>query len=483
MTWIDTLATWYPAVAPVVIAVADIAMALVATLHVILHKESTRAAAGWIGLIWLAPLLGVALYLVLGINRIHRKAALLRGDLSGYRHLPRPHSDAELPDDLGELRRLARFVHRAAHRPLVGGNAVDLLIDGDEAYPAMLRAIEEARHSVALSTYIFDHDPWGRRFVEALGDAVDRGLQVRVLVDAIGARYSFPSILRPLRRRGVPVRRFLHSIWPWRMGWMNLRNHRKLLVLDGHTAFAGGMNIRQGHVLGDEPSSPVRDLMVRVRGPVVPELLDVFATDWAFTTDETLEGPDWYPEVTPAGQVQARALPDGPDEDFEIAAWTFRGALACAQRSVVIVTPYFLPEEDLLAALDTAALRGVDVELFLPAANNLPYMNWAAWSELEGVLEHGCRVWWTAPPFDHTKLMVVDQAWTLVGSANWDARSLRLNFELNLECWDRDLARQALELVETRRRTATRATVEQVRRRGLARRLRDGTVRLLKPYL
>jgi cardiolipin synthase len=174
---------------------------------------------------------------------------------------------------------------------------------------------------------------------------------------------------------------------------------------------------------------------------------------------------------------------DGPDEDFEKLRWTILGALSIARYSVQIMTPYFLPDSAVISALNLAALRGVQVDIVLPAKSNLRFVDWASRAMWWQVLEHGCRIWLTPPPFDHSKLMLVDGCWVLLGSANWDARSLRLNFEFNLECYDVELCRRLEKIIETKRHDARQVTLEQVDGRSIPARLRDGIARLLTPYL
>ncbi|MHC4271837.1 MAG: phospholipase D-like domain-containing protein, partial [Planctomycetota bacterium] len=301
--------------------------------------------------------------------------------------------------------------------------------------------------------------------------------------DAVGARYSFPPITRILRKRGIIVERFLPTLLPWRMPFMNLRNHRKILVVDGKIGFTGGMNIREGLILSQNPRHPLEDLHFRVEGPVVSHLQEAFAEDWQFSTDEHLTGEEWFPELDPVGTVLARGIPDGPDEDFEKLLWTVHGALACARSSVCIVTPYFLPDSTLITALNIAAMRGVKVDIILPMANNLLVVKWASMHLLSQLIERGCNIWLTQPPFDHTKLMIVDDIWTLFGSANWDPRSFQLNFEFNLECYDMHLIGKLREIVNKKLQDAHRVTMKDVNMRKLPIKLRDGISRLFSPYL
>jgi len=264
---------------------------------------------------------------------------------------------------------------------------------------------------------------------------------------------------------------------------MNMRTHRKILVVDGRMGFTGGMNIRVGHCLQRHPPNPVQDIHFQVQGPVVTQLQEVFTDDWLFTTGEALRGDSWFPKTEAAGKVLARGVADGPDENFENLLWTLLGAISIARRSIRIMTPYFLPDSAVISALNLAAMRGVKVDIILPSCSNLPFILWASREMWSQVLEYGCRIWLTPPPFDHSKLMLVDGCWVLLGSANWDSRSLRLNFEFNLECYDVELAQRLDQCIETKRDGARAVTMAEVEGRSLPARLRDGIARLLTPYL
>jgi cardiolipin synthase len=480
MHWLDHVSRIWPHL----VAVLALLAAGLASVHTLLNKRDSRAAVLWLGFIWLMPLLGPILYLAFGVNRIRRRAVSLR---AGNRAAARE----SVAQDFGEpdqpetehLRMLARVVDRIATHPLASANRIQPLVNGDEAFPAMLASIESADTSVSLVTYIFDRDRSGEAFVAALGRAVNRGVAVRVLIDDAGARYSWPTILRELKQARVPAARFLPTLPLWHFMTMNLRNHRKALVVDGRIAFAGGINLRHGNVLGDQPRRPVQDLHFQIEGPVVAQLQEAFVSDWVFTTREILEGESWFPKLKGRGDLIARVLTDGPDEDYDKLRWTLLAALAEAQSSVQIVTPYFLPDQVLIGALNLAALRGVRVDIILPGHSNLPFVDWASRAMWWQVLERGCRIWLTPPPFDHSKLMIVDGHWVLFGSANWDARSLRLNFELNVECYGRAFAGAMEVIVQQKLRRAREVTLPEADARPLLAKVRDATARLFSPYL
>lgn len=467
----------------------DVVAATMATVHILLWKRDGRAAIAWVGLIWLAPLLGVVAYFCFGINRIQRKAISLK-----VREAWNPAGKSRLtPEEVEQryeltvrhpnLLGLASVGRNITGRHIQPGNQVEPLINGDEAYPAMLESIRQAEHSVTLLSYIFDSDRAGDRFFETLIQARDRGVEVRVLIDGVGSRYSKPNMVRRLRSAGVRVAAFLPTRVPRLFKYANLRNHRKILVVDGKIGFTGGTNIREGHWLSLEPKSPVQCVHFRIEGPVVRQLQEVFAIDWAFASGESLGGDLWFPAIERSGPVWARGIPDGPDEDFEKISDTILGALSAATSSVRIVSPYFLPDAALIRALNVTAMRGVDVRIYVPEKTNIFLVNWATADQLWQMLEKKCRIFYTSAPFDHTKLMAIDDVWALIGSTNWDARSLRLNFEFNVECYDEAFAANLNELIDQKAEKAREVTLEEVDSRKFLVRMRDGLARLLSPYL
>lgn len=472
------------------LAIAYLPIAIAATAHVVLNKEDERAAIGWTALIWLSPLIGAGLYWFLGINRISRKAHRLKSDLPEIDITPRQCAVSErqfttaLGDRAPHLRPLIHLAGEVTGRPLLLGNAIEPLDSGDAAYPSMLQAIEQAERSVAMSSYIFDNDQAGKMFLDALAGAVKRGVEVRVLIDDMGSRYTWPPIVRSLRKAGIPTSRFLPTMLPWTSPYMNLRNHRKLLIVDGAVGFTGGMNIRFGNLLRQAPaSSAIHDLHFKLAGPVVAHLLEAFAEDWLFTTGERLEGTRWEPVTEPRGDMLARGISDGPDEDYDKLRLTLMGALSAARHRVVIVTPYFLPDDALLTTMGVAAKRGVRVQVLIPQVNNLRFVQWASTATLPRALARGCEVWLTPPPFDHSKLMLVDDCWALIGSANWDARSLRLNFEFNVEAYSLDLVGRLNHLIEGKLEHARRLDADESAQISLPARIRNGVARLASPYL
>lgn len=485
----NTLAGLLQTLWPWLVALIGLGIAAAATIHIVLRKRDSRSVISWVGLVWLAPWAGPVLYYMLGINRIQRKATAL-----GIREAWQPNSlsiesetATKCPPALlashPHLSGLAEAGSRLTGTPVLAGNHVEPLLNGDEAYPAMLDAIDSARHTVTLVSYIFDSDRAGDAFLDALVRARDRGVAVRVLIDAVGARYSRPRMPHRLREANIRTATFLPTQLARLSPYANLRNHRKILVADGCVGYTGGTNIREGHWLSLNPPEPVQCVHFRFLGPVVAHLQEAFAIDWAFATGESLTGPEWFPVQEAKGAVWARGIPNGPDEDLGKMQDTLLAAISVARSTIRLVTPYFLPTDELARALGVAALRGVDVRIYVPERNNIPLVQWASTAMYWQVLSKGCRLFLTPEPFDHTKLFVIDGLWSLVGSTNWDPRSLRLNFEFNVECYDRKLGSVLNALIEDKAVNSREVALRDADERRLAIRLRDGVARLLTPYL
>jgi cardiolipin synthase len=468
------------------LAAASIVFALLALAHLLLRHRDYRSAAFWTALVVFSPLIGPPLYLFLGINILRRRAKQYRhGTFEPWRD-PAPDCPLPFPPECAEARdhqQFAKTLDRISRFSFTVGNQIEPMHGGDVAMPRMIEAIRSAKKSVTLSSYIFEAAGIGADFVTELASAVKRGVQVRVMVDDAGTRYSRPSVIDALQKAGVNARRFMPNRMILRLVTMNLRNHRKIMVVDGAAAFTGGMNIREGNMLSRNPAHPVHDLHFEVRGPVVAQIQRVFVEDWEFCTGETLEGPLWFPELPACGSCSAIGIVDGPDEDLEVMPAAFFAALNAAREEVLIMTPYFLPTATLMAALRLCAIRGVKVTILTPAQNNIPFVAWAAQTLYPELLSVGCRIFESPPPFDHAKFFLIDGVWSFLGSTNWDPRSLRLNFELNLACHDAGLGGRLRKEMAERLLLCREVTRESVDATPVLQRLRNGFARLFIPVL
>lgn len=456
-----------------------------AAWHALLNKRDSRAALAWMAVVLTLPIAGTLLYVLFGINRVRSRAQRRRNGQpppvlrrAQEEAAASPPGEGARPSALDDLARAGAAVTGLPLRP---GNSVEPLWNGEQAYPPMLAAIAAATESVDLATYIFENNTQGRTFADALIDARRRGVRVRVLIDGLGEWYS-PGIGRRLRRGGVELLRF-NPLRPLPSNLnINLRNHRKLLLVDRRLGFTGGMNIGDRHLL--DPSRvrhPVADLHFRLRGPILQDLDAVFVDVWQQAGGEETEITVVPPE--PMGSSHCRVIADGPDKHLDQLALVLQAATGAARRSLCIMTPYFLPSRELIAGLQSAALRGVAVEILLPGVNNLAYVHWATRHLLPDLLQRGVRVRYQPPPFHHGKLVIVDDYYVLLGSANIDPRSLRLNFELGVEVYDSAFAARLGGEFRARVANARPVTGAELSTESLAARTRNALCWLWSPYL
>jgi cardiolipin synthase len=478
------LSEYWPHVLFMVSGVAGTA----AAVHAAMTKRDVRAAVAWVGVAMFSPIFGAALYLVAGINRVRKqritqpRAGTIYAEDVLERVLVRDVSAASG----AQFSTLKVLGDRVSHFKVLNFNEIQTLRGGDETYPAMLAAIRRATQSIALQSYIFDHDVLGAEFAQALIEAQARGVQVRVLIDAVGSKYSRPPIINMLLKGGVKAALFMRPLFGLRLAYANLRSHRKLLVIDGVHGFTGGMNIRAGFLTAVAKADVTQDTHFELKGPIVLQLVISFAHDWQFTTQEKLKGPEWF--APPLSQhtehgIPMRCVASGPDSTLGSTHNMLLGALSVAQHHVRIQSPYFLPDLVLIAALSTCARRGIIVDIVVPGANNLKLVNAAMMAQLDQLILTGCRVWQAQGNFDHSKLCTVDGGWSYVGSSNIDPRSLRLNFELDLEVYDRGFAAGLETQIDTVIAQAERITIRTLRRQPFWLRLRNKVAWLASPYL
>lgn len=457
----------------IIILGLDILISAVITVHVLLRKRNVTSAIGWIGLAWLSPIVGAILYFTFGINRVQRRAQILRRPVKSP--LPRFSDSVSNSDPFANLK---ATVGALTNRALAASNISLPLHDGDDAYPQMLAAINSAKTTVGLTSYIFRSDRIGQEFIDALARANQRGVKVRVLIDGFG---SGRNTFNRFRKQNVPVARFMNSVLPWRMQFLNLRQHKKILVIDGVTAFIGGLNISDENTGRQRKKIKVRDTHFKITGPVVKQISIDFIDDWLFTTGEELPQSLWNPEAQAFGEIQSRIIVSGPDQETEQLMLVLLSAISAAQTSIKIATPYFLPAEILMVALQLSAVRGIDVRIVIPATSDHAPMDWAMHAHIGPLLKAGCKVFRAPLPFDHSKLMVVDEAWCLFGSPNWDTRSMRLNFEMAIESYDPILAVKLTSIID--RSSVNPLTREELEERPFVVKCRDAATRLLLPYL
>jgi cardiolipin synthase len=498
-----TVPAAWGAQATLVAAVAHAAVFAGVALHLLRHRRRTDSTLLWLLAVWALPVAGAVLYAMFGVDRVprarwrrtaERRSGLQRardgaggagGEPEGFwRRLA---DAAAVPSDpwAAEMDRTLSILTEGV--PLTGGNKITPLLTGDEAFPKMLAAIREARHHVHLQSFIIGNDATGRKFMDALAEKAREGVRVRVLYDRFGSGEALWSgFFRRYRGvEGMSVAGWTQANLFRRQLQFNLRNHRKVLVVDGRIGFVGGCNLHDAErTRGSEKA--IQDYHFRVLGPVVHELQYGFLRDWHMMTGEPAEAlltAGNFAAPTAAGGDLARVVDSGPNSTLNRAADLFFQAVCAARRSVAVITPYFLPTDDLLRALRMAALRGVRVELTVPERSNHWYTTWAGRALYEDLLEAGVRLYERKPPFVHAKAMVVDGRMSVVGTANWDVRSLASNFETSLVVYGTGFASALGMLVREDRLASREVPLAAFKARPVWQRYLENACGLLAPLL
>jgi cardiolipin synthase len=425
----DEITAWF--------GIIDLIVTVLTIAWVMTIKKEATSAVAWCLLVIFLPLVGAVAFFLFGyqhvqkpISRKARQKARFRKTLTeGPREAKPGLEESPGPDTSWEG--ISRLAQRFDAFPLTHGNHLTLYHEGEPAFEAMLTAVESARHHVHLEYFIFQPDELGRRFVDLLTRKAREGVEVRLVYDAMGSHRLHRAFLKPLRDAGGKCSAFLPVSIIQRRLQVNMRNHRKILVVDGKVAFTGGLNI------GDEYLGKVarfgfwRDTNLRVEGHAVAALQRVFQEDWDFATGEQIRGSEYFPTPRDDGRVRAQVIASGPDQDKKGIREVYFAAVLRARERLWIATPYFVPDTGLLDALCLAGYMGVDVRvlgLFRPD-KWIPYFAgryyWSA------VLEAGVKVYQYTGGMMHSKLMMVDGRWASIGTANLDNRSLHLNFEVN----------------------------------------------------
>jgi len=470
--------------ATTILTAAAVVLDAVAIVRAVSRDHGVERTLAWVFAILALPLVGALAYLALASPSVTRTTARKTSSAASARAaLERSLGPAEVLSD--EAESLFELATRATGLPPTGGNAVTFLAENERAFQRIEGALPAARERIWAEYYIVRNDATGRQFLELLTEKAREGLDVRFMYDAVGSIRLDAERLRALERAGGRAVTFL-PLNPLRRHWsVHLRNHRKLVLVDDELAFTGGMNI------GDEYSGRsrkgaarhFRDTHLEIRGPAVRSFTQVFAEDWSFATDELLAvapAPDAGP---PGSEAVVAALPSGPDQPHNASWLVYFSAIAAARRRVYLTSPYFVPDEPLESALTSAALRGVDVRVLIPKHSDVWLAGAASRSYCPALTAAGVRVFLYEPAMLHAKTLLVDDDLCVVGSANLDIRSFRLNFELGALLRDDAFARE----VEARFVEDQAASVEwdpaTAASRPFLARLADSAARLLSPLL
>ncbi len=408
----------------------EIAYVVILSVWILLEKRSPVATLAWILALGFLPLLGFVLFFFLGPRRLRRKRSRRLTSRSRVRAQVDISAISHQREPLAlEIEQLMKLAYRTGEAPPATCTSLTLLTNADHCYTEICAEIDRAKHHVHVEYYIFEPGDAAGMFRDALMRARDRGVEVRLLVDAVGSSALSGAFLAPLIAKGARFATFNPVFFARLHAPINFRNHRKIVVCDGRVGFTGGINVCDDYLLR-EAHPPWRDTHLKIVGNAVRWLALAFFDDWIFATGELPDGAAYFPEQEPNEPLVAQVVASGPDHDFESIRNTYFAAIANARERVWITTPYFVPDEAVLTALCTAALRGVDVRVLVPRRGDSLLVTLAARSYYEDLLHSGAKVFEYTPTMLHAKTMLVDHDLSIIGTANLDNRSFRLNFEV-----------------------------------------------------
>lgn len=475
---------------------------LMVAIHCLKNRRESSSALLWIFVAGGFPLIGPLFYLWFGINRVPQKAWHKHYSDQKFLSERKAREDEAMPlnywravhDSLATEPTdvFARELNSAMNvvlsdYPLLGGNSIEPLVTGDQAFPPMIEAISKAKNHIHIQTFIIGNDRIGKQFLDLLKQKAESGVSVRFMYDRFGSTHAlFGGLIKKYRNiPNLQIEGWTQANPIKRQFQINLRNHRKIMIVDGKIAFTGGINLQVNNVTTpDEP--PIRDYHFKIEGPIVQELQYTFLRDWYFMTDEDAEillQESYFPHTTATGDIPVRVINGGPTSELEALTDVFFTAIVSARKQLLAVTPYFVPTLDIMRAFRSAALRGVDVRLIVPKDNNHIYAGLAGRSHYDDLLSAGVRVFERKSPFLHAKALLVDDMLAIVGTANLDARSMRLNYETNLAVYSNNFANRLKEIIIEEMSMSDEIDLFTWRNRPVQQRMAENFCNLLSPIL
>lgn len=450
-------------------------------LVVITDNRNPLKTVPWIIVLLLAPIVGIVFYFFFGQN-LSKQRIISRRTRKRITMQLQEAEHAGIPDIIAEHRPLARLLESTMHAVPLYGSRITPYTDGASKIEALLADIAAAQHHIHIQYYIFCDDQTGSRLRNALVAKAREGVEVRILYDDVGCSRVKKSFFEGMRREGIEVYAFLHVKFPFFTSKVNYRNHRKIVIIDGRTGYIGGMNIADRYVRGPGWGT-WRDTHFRIEGSGTAGLQVSFLSDWSATTKQYIEGPQYFPAADCFTESILQVVPSGPFGQWRALLQADSLAIARARQRIWIQTPYFLPSDVLNTALQVAALAGIDVRLMLPARSDSKFIDLGTHSYLGDMLKAGVKIAFYTPGFLHSKLLVIDDSLSVIGSANMDFRSFEHNFEINAFVYDREFTARMAAIFEADLRACRPLTPAEWFRRPRGRRIGESFMRLFAPLL
>lgn len=458
---------------------------------IILENRNPEKTISWILVLVLLPFAGVVIYLFFGQEYRKTKMFSRKGlkDLERLRNLTMEQldnltaSNFETSEKLNAKKRLMNLLLSNSNAILTNDNEVQILRNGEETFPEIFKTIEQAKHHIHLEYYIIEDDRIGNRLRELLIKKAKEGVEVRLIFDDVGSWKLRKKFIRSMSDAGVQLDCFMKVRFPMLTSRVNYRNHRKILVVDGTTAFVGGLNFADRYLDGKPGIGAWRDTHLKVIGGSATALQIIFMADWYFVSKEILKGDEYFKPFESGSGKLVQMVASGPDSDWESISQAYFTAISSATESVYISTPYLMPTPDIVTALKTSALGGIDVRIIVPGLSDAITPKWGTNSYIEELLEAGVKVYFYRAGFIHSKVIIADGIFSSVGTANLDFRSLETNFEVNAMIYDEEIARILTNQFLDDQSNSELILLDEWKKRPRINKIKESFSRILSPML
>ncbi len=466
--------------------------AIPVAVMITLEKRSPYKTVAWILALVLLPIFGIIFYLFFGQEYRKRKLFSRRGikSLGKIRKLSSQQlrdideqTNLHLNSTVFGKENIIRLLLNNSDALLTTGNKLKILNDGKETFDAIFKAIKHARHHIHLEYYIFSNDKIGNQLKSLLISKSREGVEVRMVVDDVGSWGLKTKFISELRENGILFSSFMEVRFPRFTSKVNFRNHRKIIIVDGKIGFTGGINVADRYIEGVKKLGPWRDTHLQIEGDAVDCLQVVFAADWYYVSRENLTGDNYFPSFSEAPGIPMQISASGPDSDWESIGQAMFSAITNARDKIYIATPYLMLPQQIDYALKTAALSNVDVRILIPEKSDAIIPKWSSFSFVEELLEAGVKFYFYQNGFIHSKYMIVDNAFSTVGTTNLDFRSLETNFEVNAFIYDEKFTHELMKTFTKDLSNSKEIKLREWRRRPWHYKFRESLAHIASPML
>jgi len=476
---------------PVVLSSLYLLTVIFIAILIVLENRSPLKTISWVLVLVLLPFVGIVFYLFLG-QEYRKKKMFSRKGLKGLERLRKmtqdqmvsiPQAFVNFPESVLAKKHLMSLMMSNSNALLTTDNEVTVLKNGEQTFPALFQAIETAKHHIHVEFYIIENDILGNQLRDILIRKAREGVEVRLIYDDVGSWALPRKYINSLKAAGVKIDCFMKVRFPHLTSRANYRNHRKIVVVDGHTAFVGGLNVADRYLNGTKSMGVWRDTHLKVQGGAATMLQVIFMADWYFVSREILHGKAYFHPVVEGNGKLVQIVASGPDSDWESIGQAYFAAIASAQKRVYINTPYLIPTPEILNALKVAAMGSIDVRILVPYKSDALTPKWSTRSFVAELLEAGVKIYFYEAGFLHSKLILVDGVFASVGTANFDFRSLETNFEVNAMIYDEEFNKQLEEQFMADLKQSREVIAEDWEQRPRLEKAKESFARLLSPML